>query len=354
MNKSIVSLLFVTVAIIANAQMPTTNHPWPPTCWTNAVTVNPSEEDEYQALSSQARSLIITGKFNEADSLAADLRTSKSRFRNGEWKLRAFYGGFRTPADTSSEPQWKAMIVSIENWRTQKTNSISARVALAVALTGYAWHARGDGWAETVTDDGAKKMEERLNDAVAVLKEAKKLPKKCPHWYAALQTVAMGLGWERETCDAIMKEAVSFEPKYYAFYEFHAYYLLPRWYGNPGDWEAFAKQATVRDPTIYPRILRYFFLSGAGNVFSESQDASWILAKKGFNTWVDKCPDSLETKSFYCMFCGFVNDCEQMKLLFRQIGDNADLTVWRTADEFRQKRYWLHKWGDKMGPPRNK
>ena len=139
-----------------------------------------------------------------------------------------------------------------------------------------------------------------------------------------------------------------------AFYEYHAYYLLPRWYGEPGDWEAFAKKATVVDPTIYPRILCYFYMSGVGNVFKESQDASWILAKNGFTTWVDKCPDSFEAKSFYCMFCGFVNDCEQMKTLFRQIGDSVDLTVWRTVDEFREKRYWLHKWGGRMGPPRDK
>lgn len=354
MNKLMTSLLFISAVTMANAQMPVVTYPWPPVCWTNAVIVNPNENDEYQALSKQARSLVLGGKLEEADALASKLRTSKSTFRDGEWKLRAFYNGFLTPTDESSESQWKTMIASVENWRAVKTNSVSARIALAVALTGFGWHARGSGWGETVTEDGAKKMEERLNNAVVVLRSAKDLPEKCPHWYAAIQKVALGLGWDRASCDAILKEAISFEPKYYAFYEYHAYYLLPRWYGEPGDWEAFAKKATVVDPTIYPRILCYFYTSGVGNVFKESQDASWILAKKGFTTWVDKCPDSFEAKSFYCMFCGFVNDCEQMKTLFRQIGDSVDLTVWRTVDEFREKRYWLHKWGGRMGPPRDK
>lgn len=339
-----IGMVLVAVAQIAYAEIQTNIYAWPPACWTNAAVVNPNEDTEYQAVSAQARSLVLAGKFDEADDLARKLRTSKAILKNGDWKLRAYYNGFRRPEDGSSESQWKALLAGVKNWSTKRTNSVTSRIALAVTLTGHAWHARGDGWANTVSEDSANKMEERLEAAFTALKEAKNLPEKCPHWYAAAQKLALGLGWDRAACDSLLKEATSFEPKYYAFYEFHAYYLLPRWYGNPGDWEAFARQATIADPTIYPRILWYIYASGAGDTFKDPKAMSWSLAKKGFEAWIAQCPDSFETKSIFCMFCGFANDCERMKSLFRQIGDNVDLAVWTTTENFLKKRRWLDKW----------
>ena len=58
-----------------------------------------------------------------------------------------------------------------------------------------------------------------------------------------MHTVALGQGWRRNEYDALYKKAVEGEATYYEFYFRKAYYLLPRWYGKPGEWERFAEEA---------------------------------------------------------------------------------------------------------------
>jgi len=72
------------------------------------------------------------------------------------------------------------------------------------------------------------------------------LKAKCPHWYVVLQSVARTQGWEKAHVRALFEKAVSFEPDYYHYYREYALYLLPKWYGEEGEAEAFAEEVSTR------------------------------------------------------------------------------------------------------------
>ena len=65
----------------------------------------------------------------------------------------------------------------------------------------FAWHARGDGMSDTVTDSGWKLFAQRIEKAKNILDNASSLPAKCPHWYHAMQLVAKAQGWDPRKVD---------------------------------------------------------------------------------------------------------------------------------------------------------
>ena len=57
-------------------------------------------------------------------------------------------------------------------------------------------------------------------------------------------------GWDREFETETLNRAVAFEPGYYHYYRRYAEYLKPQWYGENGEIEKYAEQASLqlRDP----------------------------------------------------------------------------------------------------------
>jgi hypothetical protein len=64
--------------------------------------------------------------------------------------------------------------------------------------------ARGNGNADTVTDEGWQRYGDRAELALSSLKEAATLPDKCPYWYDAMMQVAVEQGWSKERTKALV------------------------------------------------------------------------------------------------------------------------------------------------------
>ena len=304
------------------------------------VIVQQNDEAKRRIIKANALKFVLGGNYNQLESAAEGFRQNKARFANGDWKLRSFYDAFSEPLQPSDEESWSALISAIQGWGNAKTNSVTARIAMGVAYTGYAWHARGKGWANTVSDEKDTLMQERLEKAVQCLKDALTVTEKCPHWYAAVQRVALGQGWSRDKYERLYSEAVAKEPQYFAYYLLKAAYLLPRWYGKPGEWEAFAEQAATAPngpgATIYPRILIHLLSVAGTSVFEDSNAVSWDLAQKGFTEWMMQSPESIEVPSFYFYYGGLANDCESMKSISAVLANRFDPYVWESQNEFVQ------------------
>jgi hypothetical protein len=126
---------------------------------------------------------LIAEKFDVLDQTADQLRAEKTRVPGGQWQLRLFYVSLDAPQQTKQDSA--EHIAHLEHWMSQRPNSITARVALATALTRWAWVARGNGFASTVTPEGWKLFNERIGQAQLVLEGSKNMPAKCPQWYSA-------------------------------------------------------------------------------------------------------------------------------------------------------------------------
>jgi len=287
----------------------------------------------------KTRNLYNASKFDELDALAAQLRTERARFGNGSWKIFQFYESLTCRPD-EPESMWQLHARIHESWDAAKPQSITAHVAHARFFTDYAWHARGSGFGDTVTKEGWRLFAERLARAKKLLDESAGLEPKCPMWWRVRMTVAQGQGWNREDYENLFQEAKTFEPGFWSYDIAKAQYLLPRWHGQPGEWE-YAVTLEIDRPKglgleTYSRVVEalnpYY-----KNIFRETH-ASWPQAREGFELMRQRYPDSLEILSSYCQLACLAEDRVLARKLFDELGGRMITGAWSDQKNFRHCR----------------
>jgi uncharacterized protein DUF4034 len=286
----------------------------------------------------QVAGLFVAKDFKGLENLASTFRKSEECYASGAWRLEDFYSALDL-ATNAAEIDWTVQLNALREWVKASPDSITARVALADRLADYAWKARGNGWANTVTDKGWDLFHQRLLEAVGVLRDAQSLKERCPHWYAVLQTAALGLGMDRQQYDELFADAVRAQPKYSCYYMSRAYFLLPRWYGEQGEWESDLTKLADKvggddGDLLYARVTwrmhrgRYF-----KNIFKETT-ISWPRVDKGFIVMESRFPDSFSAKSEHAYLAAQSGDLASALKYFNALQGQVDLTVWRTTDNF--------------------
>jgi hypothetical protein len=286
--------------------------------------------------------LLRRGAYEELDRLARDLRGTKARFANGSWKLAAFYDTFSPRCDEADGGPMRERLGAAQDWVQKRPDSVAAKIALAEALFAEAADLRGGGYAKTVEDRTWAAMDERVQRALGLLSAARAQPERCPGWWAVRMHLAFYESLERADYDRFFEEAVALEPEYDVFYGRRAYYLLPRWGGREGEWEADLEARAGARPELYARtVWDVHELDVYENPFKETR-VSWPLAKSGFEAMVKRHPESLEVRSAFCAFSVMAADRAQAASLFDSIGPRVDLSVWRTRDWFQNAWQWAN------------
>jgi hypothetical protein len=316
----------------------------------NLQLVTETEEKERDGFRSNIRALALNGDFQNLESQAEDFRSNKSRFQSGYWKLRAFYLAFGDLPDNASDKDWLELIEKLQQWTRQFPDSITPRLALAEAYRGYAWMARGTDAADKVTTEGYKLMGERLGKSFACLQQAKPLLEKQKDYgfYAITLRVCLGASLERSAYEKIFEMGVQNAPDYSPIYEYKAYYLLPRWYGQQGEWEAFARKMTQRtdipnSEEIFARCALY--LRDLGLFYDEfsADDDSWEDLKSSFHAIEKNYPDSLEIKSILCLISIKLCDYKEGRVQMKLLDGKVDLSVWSSKENFLAAAEWLNR-----------
>jgi len=308
----------------------------------------------YYEYGAQVRGYLYQGQFDLLDRVAGDARASKDRLPGGAWKLQLFYAGLSRPDGGHAAPErvWQDHIGKLKEWVAQKPASVTAKIGLAAAYVEYGWHARGSGYANTVTGEGWKLFGERLALAEAVLTGTEGLRAACPHWYAVMQRVALGQGWDAASHDRLFEEATAFEPLYYTFYEQKAFSLLPRWGGRPGEWERFAEGAARRaggkkGSILHHKIVAYVARASTTEMrrgqFQASTKALWPGVKQGFADLEQVYGASAYGVNLLCLMAVTSGDRPFSRELFTRIGDNWATNVWESKREFEMYKSWAYE-----------
>ncbi|HXF09237.1 MAG TPA: hypothetical protein VN625_00530, partial [Desulfuromonadaceae bacterium] len=295
--------------------------------------VNGPDTQQKQAISAKARALFQEKNYDALEAMAAEYRKSKEGYADGMRKLDTVYGALNI-LETSTNERFLAQIIALKDWVKAKPASLTAKIALADVLIGYAWKARGSGTADTVTDENARRFSDRLQQANEILKDAKALDEKCPHYWRSLLTIDMGLGTARDQANADFRDATEFDPEYVCAYAARALFLLPRWYGQQGEWEK--ELATSADKLggdkgdmLYAQVVWHLHRSHTfqPDIFSEHR-ISWPRIDKGFNVIVHQFPDSLAAKNEHAYLAAVADDPMAARKYFDQTQGKADLSVW--------------------------
>ncbi|MBI2263934.1 MAG: DUF4034 domain-containing protein [Armatimonadetes bacterium] len=298
----------------------------------------PVEVVERNRLREQTLSLFRNRKFGELEKLAEKLRSTKSKFSSGRSKLWAFYNAL----DLKDAPPESALGVFGE-WLKAYPESLTARVARGDFYIDWAWAARGGGYADTVTEEGWKFYNERIELARKSLEEAEKYGKDV-YLYNRLMTVARAESSPREECEAAFRKATAMDPEFYGSYMEMAEYLLPRWHGGPGEFERFVESATdmtrsrVRE-SMYAVIAHAMQSTYGGNFFSETT-ISWSRVDKGFRDLEKRRPNSEIVLNMHAHMACIAKDRKTAKQLFLKIGEACDAEQWEGKDNFKAWKRW--------------
>jgi hypothetical protein len=289
------------------------------------------------AFRTTVRNLLGEENFAQLEEIANAARSQKSRFPGGAWKLHTFYGAMEDPGSrTATDAAWNAHMERLQRWVAFKPDSITPRVALAESYLQFAWKARGSGTADTVTAEGWQLFGERVQKAQDVLEQAKSLSTRDPEWYRAMQTVALAQGWDHKRAEQLLEEANAIEPGYYYFYTSYANFLLPKWNGEPGDSEAFAKTIADRiggsdGDAIYFQVALKLNCCEAR---AQAPAISWDRVKRGFASLERLYGSTNYERNALAFMAVRQGDQEFARQLFVRIGDDWSERVWRRKERF--------------------
>lgn len=284
---------------------------------------------------------LIAEKFDTLDQTADQLRSSKTRLPGGEWQLRLFYMALDAPQQTEQDSV--EHIAHLEHWMSQRPKSISARVALATALTRWAWVARGNGMADTVTPEGWRLFEERMKEARVILEGSEKMPVMCPQWYSAMLQVGNAEAWDMKRMHKVLDDGIKFEPGYYYLYLQYANNLLPKWYGQPGDASNFARTSADAVGGDAGDIL-YFQI--ATNLIRRGDDAfpvhemDWQRIQRGYQALLSQYGSTPRVHNQLAFMAWKFQDAVVAHQQFAVIGNRWAPFVWRDRNAFDRARDW--------------
>ena len=307
-----------------------------------------SDEDESSWHGGQWTRLIETNlveeKFDELDRMAYKLRSQKRRAAGGSWKLTEFYGALDKPMLTDKDSL--DHLAHLKRWIAQRPDSITARVALATSLHRWAWVARGNGMANTVSDEGWKLFDQRIQESLDVLNAASRLKERCPQWYTAMMIVGLAQGWDEPKMREVFEQGIQFEPEYFDLYKQMAMYLLPKWEGKSGEAVAFAASSADRvggeqGDAIYFHIAVSVVGKNGKNFGVKEMD--WPRIQRGYQAITAEYGTTGRLKNKMAWFAYRFRDAATARQQFELIGDHWDRDVWRDRDRFDEARDWAQK-----------
>jgi hypothetical protein len=314
---------------------------------TAATNTPPPAADPQEPFKEEVRGLLRQEQFERLDRLSDELVKTRARFSGGDWKSYRFQEALGKPSggEKASDETWERHIAVLQRWHSARPDSMAAVLALTDAMIGYGWKARGTGFADTVTPEGWRLLEERTASVDDVLTEIGQRGPRTPDWYCAMIDAGRMDGWDRGRVDELFEEAVALEPTYLHVYSAMARYLTPRWQGEEGDWETFAERSADRlggreGSVVYGHIAWQISKFYRGADFYKQNRVSWDRVKQGFIDREALYGFSVRNLNAFCQLAGAAADRETTRALLARVGDAWDPEVWKERTYFDGYRKW--------------
>lgn len=292
------------------------------------------------------RSLLAEGNYAELEAIAQTNRSERGRFLAGNWRNNDFFNAVvLLDNDTERDSDYQRQFEKLKKWQAARPESAAARIALAKLYAYYADFARGTGYADSVSGRQWQQYHTRTALAKEALLEAARLQQRDPHWYNVMQDVAHNEGWDKTNARELLDQAIAFEPDYFHFYRAYATYLLPQWYGDPGELQAFAEEVAAKRPEPAGSILYFQIMASLAcycrQETEELKNADWPKLQLGY----------ANLEKIYGLSDLNANRFAEMAFVFGDKGVareafthviNRNSAVWLTEDSYQSARAWTN------------
>ena len=279
-----------------------------------------TQKTENAAIENQAQTLLRAGKYDEIERVAASYLASRAEMPDGSWKLTSFaYGLFSVYGQ--GEAAWQANHARMEAWHAARPQSKLARLLLGRSWSEGAWGARGAEYADKVQSKQWAIVQQRLHGAAPLLSASLADIKSTPLVFSGLQSWALLGQVPRPVYERAWKQALAAFPTYTPFYLAKSNYLMPRWGGEAGEWEAFAAQSAdalggTRGDILYARLVEDQSES-YGDEFFEVNAPSYERARRGYHALLKISRDPVTDASRAQRLANLADDTAFQRELFQ-------------------------------------
>lgn len=302
-----------------------------------------SEDSTRSEYGRRVRMLLHGERFDRLDAMADSLGRSGGYWPSGRPHRDSFIRGFAEVDDVKSPKAWEEHLFRLRRWTEVRPESYAARCALAEGLIARGWAARGEDWASTVSQSEWQRFGNDLHEARQILRRMPAPAQDTYAWRVAMLQVLHGMSEDslyRELAFSSLRRHPA-EPRLYTNMAIH---LMPRWYGEPGEWEAFANEATAALPDsisdeFYARIVTSQSIY-AQNVFRESPGLSWPRTRRGLLAWRRRWPASTQPTSAAALLGWMAGDRDLSRASFESLRDTFDVEVWYWTKPYLEARKW--------------
>jgi hypothetical protein len=222
------------------------------------------------------------------------------------------------------------------DWRRRVKNSTMADLAEAMLLTEWAWSARGNGFANSISSQNMALYEYRTEMAAAALDDLADRAAKNPLWYTLSLEVGLDQSKDREKLQALFDQGMATAPKYRPLYRRMLRILMPRWGGSYDDVDKFidkiyAQSAKTRGYERYAELYStYARLEGDElNLFADTP-AFWSGMRTGYLGLVKRYPNSDAVLNSFANFACRADDKVTYNRLRGAVGKRLSSTSWST------------------------
>jgi len=259
----------------------------------------------------------------------------KCVFDDGRPMLTALDAGYSSNFQQFKGTQkWDLILNRLKHLKAKFPNQAFVAIAEATYWTEYAWDARGDGLASSVTPDGWKLFHERLENAEKVLNDTKYYSSQLPAWYDEMILVQSALDRPAKDRDKTFLEGTKRFKTYYQTYFTMLNFLSPKWGGswdtvdNLVQWSV-ANTKEIDGSSMYARL--YWSASGGllpGTSLFKDTRATWPKMKQGFEDLMARHPKSKWNLNNFAKFACMANDKVTFLKLRDQIGRDVVDAAW--------------------------
>lgn len=277
---------------------------------THAAPGRCNEVLERQAIKAEVASALGSRNFARLEAMSNDYRDNGSRTSSGLWKLTLFYKGiadsFNAPA--TDEDAWRLADDTVQAWIRSYPSSPSAHLARVEMYVGRGWAYRGTSYSTGVSDDAWKPFRQQIALARSELEKIKPIASSDPYWYQSMANIANLQAWDEPRFDEIVEEGLKRYPRFYEIYFRAIEYYLPKWHGDAGSIERFARTAVALSKAeeghgLYARIYWFAFQSQYRNRLFRDSMVDWPTMKLGIDDVMRSYPDDWNTNNFAYFAC---------------------------------------------------
>jgi hypothetical protein len=173
---------------------------------------------------------------------------------------------------------------------------------------------------------------------------------KDPHLYASLLELGRLSGWNANKFEQLYQQGSAIEPTYQHIHQAKAAYLLPQWFGQPGESEKVAQAAVEKlggpaGQQLYYQVASDVYLRTGGRARDQLRFSLGSI-KEGFQS-LDRTfgVDTRGLNQEAWLLAGN-GDLAGAHSLFERIGPNYDLSIWRSKTEFETMQASASKYGE--------